>query len=133
MKANELMLGDHVSHFDEKKNCVVTELRGRKVGVSFTGDDGKKKYSVLLPEMAFEPIPLTAEILEFNEFHQISTNKYVSGKITITIYGEEFLTTIKSGNARVTITIKYAHELQHALKLCGIENVIKLSKVRKKV
>ena len=60
MKANELMLGDHVSHFEKGKKCVVTEIRGRKVAVSYTDDNGKTKYSVLLPEMAFDPIPITA-------------------------------------------------------------------------
>ena len=74
----------------------------------------------------FSPINLTTEILVKNDFQQISTNKYVNGKVTITISGEEFLTTIKSGNARVTITIKYVHELQHVLQLCNIDKKIEL-------
>ena len=66
MQTNELMIVDWVSHFDDGKNCVVTELRGRKVAVSYTDDNGNTKYSELLPEMAFEPLPITAEILEKN-------------------------------------------------------------------
>lgn len=72
------------------------------------------------------PIPITLEILEKLGFQKISTNKYVSGKVTIAIFAEEFLITIKSENARVMITIKYIHELQHVLKLCNIDKKIEL-------
>ena len=53
MRPNKLMIGDWVSHFDEGKNCVVTELREHMISVSFTDTNGKKKYSKPLPEMAF--------------------------------------------------------------------------------
>ena len=142
VKANELMIGDLVSHFSEGKKCVVTELRGRKVAVSYTDDNGKKKYSVLLPEMAFEPIPTTAEILERNGFNMMPKDacgydnaiweldtesgvgvelrmKYGKG---VTIWND----TDNDEDAPVYLLPfpRYVHELQHALRLCGINKEI---------
>lgn len=108
MKPNELMIGDWV--LDKKTN--------RPYKIIGTND--------LLFHNDYSPIPLTAEILEKNGFQQISTNKYVSGTVTIAIFVEEFLITIKSFGARVMITIKYIHELQHALQLCNIDKEIEL-------
>lgn len=131
MRANELMLGDWVSHFDEGKNCVVTELRGRKVSVSFTNSNGKNKYSEPLPEMAFEPIPLTAEILGKNGFVKDKTqdgedfyafwsedSEYC---IYLYLYGVYFFLF-----DNINMQIKYVHQLQHALRLCSIEKEIEL-------
>ena len=70
MEAKDLMIGDRVTHFYDGRNCVVTELREHKIAVSFVDADYKKKYSKLLPEMAFEPIPLTKEILKKNGFEK---------------------------------------------------------------
>lgn len=126
MKANELMIGDWVK-FDEDI-CIVDEVRVdgtvvlTSINTDLTSVDGSQ-----VEDEEIEPIPLTREILVKNEFQQISTNKYVSGKVTIAIFVEEFLITIKSENARVMmITIKYVHELQHALRLCNIEKEIEL-------
>lgn len=131
MRANELMLGDWVSHFDEGKNCVVTELRGRKVSVSYTDDNGKKKYSELLPEMAFEPIPLTAEILEKNGFVKDKTqydedfyefwSEDLVYCIYLYLYGVHFFLF-----DNINMQIKYVHQLQHALRLCNIDKEIEL-------
>ena len=123
MKANELMIGDYVQvpslidnveHYDAW--CKVKQLRDCDLDVI-----GFKelKYNEVMP------IPITREILEKLGFQQISTNKYISGKVTIAVFAEEFLITITE-NARVMITIKYVHELQHALRLCGIDKEIKL-------
>ena len=154
MRANELMLGDWVSHFDEGKNCVVTELRGRKVSVSYTDDNGKKKYSELLPEMAFEPIPLTAEILKKNGFVSptIDDPEFKNYVFKDTFIHKEQLPNVellrvnyydgvewdfyallgkrKSSDCgeqyEYMAIIKYVHELQHVLRLCGIEKEIEL-------
>ena len=126
MKANELMLGDHVSHFSEKKNCVVTELRGRKVAVSYTDDNGNTKYSELLPEMAFEPIPLTPEILEKNGFEKCRIDEigYIGWRLN-----EEFSLELSAVDTLIwndDVAIHYVHQLQHALGLCKIEKEIKM-------
>ena len=140
MKANELMLGDYVSHFNEEKKCVVIELRGRKVAVSYTDDNRNTKYSELLPEMAFEPIPLTVEILEKNGF----IRKYEIGDEVI--WKSEDLRIQLTDDERMHNTynrwsvhidtedmctmfyceLTYVHEFQHALRFCGIKKTIKL-------
>ena len=141
MKANELMIGDWVSHFAEGKNCVVTELRGRKVAVSYTDNNGNTKYSVLLPEMAFEPIPLTADILERNGFvksYGVSDtppyDKDEEGNMYYSFKGEHKFwgwwqpdnTYYVPANAMGDIVIKHVHQLQHALRLAGIDKEIEL-------
>lgn len=139
VKANELMIGDLVSHFSEGKKCVVTELRGRKVAVSFTGDDGKKKYSVLLPEMAFEPIPITAEILDKNfNSAQIPDDPYgacfFGGNDYIEVYIKEYTDGLwevqvdeveMGGLPSWRMYVSNVNELQHALRLCGIDKEIR--------
>lgn len=126
MNAKDLMLGDFVQ-FD-KDICIVEEVRidGTVVLVSLnTGLTSIDGDQVSINEIS--PIELTTEILEKLGFQKISTNKYVSGKVTIAVFAEEFFITIKSENARVMmITIKYIHELQHVLRLCGIEKEFEL-------
>lgn len=138
MKVNELMIGDWVSHFDEGKNCMVTELRGRKVAVSYTDDNGNTKYSVLLPEMAFEPIPLTAQILEKNGFEYKEADEtcatesfhhwYLVGS-RFAIDDDSWWRSVKDGELHVKFggfPLKYLHQLQHALRLAGIDKEIEL-------
>lgn len=133
MKVNELAIGDWVNFLIEvecddteygQQTAVyepskVQQIRTWWLDAEVEGDDVNDIDQL-------QPIPLTAEILVKNGFQQISTNKYVSGKVTIAIFAEEFLIAIKSENARVMITIKYIHELQHALRLCNIEKTIEL-------
>lgn len=62
-----------------------------------------------------EPIPLTSEILEQNGF-EVKVGP--GGKYQLTIEGV---------SCRVDFNIiQYIHDLQHALRLCGIEKEIKL-------
>lgn len=122
MKANELMIGDWLQHASGKYFQITRLDEWKDDSVHFAcGHPHLWEYN-----NEFTPISITPEILVNNGFQQISTNKYVSGQVTIAIFVEEFLITIKSGGVRVMITIKYVHELQHALRLCGIEKDIKL-------
>lgn len=123
MKANELMVGDYVIRKNILKEILIVIAIDSIRNVVYLDLDG---LGITEKIENIEPIPLTAEILEKNGFQQISTNKYVSGTVTIAIFVEEFLITIKSLGARVMITIKYIHELQHALQLCNIDKEIEL-------
>lgn len=80
-----------------------------------------------------EPIPLTPEILEKNGFTLKEEEKGIYG-VTIAPYytrddvpfevfcdGEPFAIWFKE-----PVNIKYVHQLQHALRLCGIEKEITL-------
>lgn len=130
MKANELMIGDHVSHFDDGINCVVIELSERKVAVSYTAVNGDKKYGELLPEMAFEPILLTAEILEKNGFHEsiLRDDRWIYQDIAFTKVNDYYILSSLYDDFMIGIRphICAVHELQHALRLCGINKEIEL-------
>ena len=123
--AQDLMIGDWVmvtkcvadTHFIDYPDKIES-IRDGLVGLESDG------LETIIERIA--PIPLTAEILEKNGFQQISTNKYVNGKVTIAVFSEEFLVTIKSENARAMFTLKYVHELQRALRLAGIDKTIEL-------
>lgn len=113
MKANELMIGDWVKL--SKGNW----SENRQVGLI---DIEMIAESVYLAE----PIPLTAEILEKNGF--------VYNAIPFVDGWEQFgLTLYRGGNGyridcgiNVSLIIDYVHQLQNALRLCGIEKEIKL-------
>ena len=100
MKANELMVGDWLKHANGKYYRVTR--------IDVLGDYNSIHYACGFPHLweynnKFEPIPLTPEILEKNGFKRV----------------------IPSERTKVYLThIKYVHELQHALRLCGIEKEI---------
>lgn len=92
-----------------------------------------------------EPIPLTAEILEKNEFDiAILNNKEPEAYLRMGYLDDDGemediaydiiidrhktyweLTIINNDKGcRIDININYVHELQHALKLCGIDKQI---------
>lgn len=99
-----------------------------------------------------DPIPLTPEILEKNGFKKTTPDKYYpepryiwgidSGRngtiVTITIYekpvhGVKVLTKIDTDcshdcgiNSIHNCDIEYVHQLQHALRLCGITKEIQI-------
>lgn len=122
MKTAELMIGDWVMRRGEP--TMVYEIDEYYERINTEPDGYNAITCIEISEVT--PISLTTEILKKNGFQQISINEYVSGKVTISILVEEFLVIIKSGNARVRITIKYVHELQHTLRLCGIEKEIEI-------
>lgn len=143
MKASELMIGDWVYAIDangEKHPCRANNLeydytnKREDFCVDFYGTG----YEAEWPDIAFnvEPIPLTPEILEKNGFvqnprsksrrsHQICTDSvYISwwrGRINIL-----FKPFIGHSTNHVNVDGKYVHELQHALRICGIEKEIVL-------
>ncbi len=107
MKANELMLGDWVLDTYTNKPMRI-EVISRDMGEGL------------------EPIPLTAEILEKNGFIY-NEIPFVQGweqyGLTLITGGDGFR--ISCGQ-NVSMTIDSVHELQHALRLCGIDKEIEL-------
>ncbi len=106
MKAEDLMIGDWV------------------VG----GSEEPFKIGIIDPDFLhwneIQPIPLTPEILEKNGFSEnyreedLSYAQSCGDVIGIHIYGTNGL--------MEEMYFKYVHELQHALRLCGIEKEIEL-------
>lgn len=121
MKANELMVGDYLKAIFTHKTIKVKEIKQNCI---YTEDNGYEYNEI-------EPIPLTHEILEKNGFTLEEEEKGMYG-VTISPYytrddvpfevfcdGEPFAIWFKD-----PVNIKYVHELQRALRLCGITREI---------
>lgn len=130
MKCTDLMIGDWVYCEGQPTPENVTIQTIAEDGVWFNGSnyEGAASYDRIFP------IPLTPEILEKNGFvqnprsksrrsHQICTDSvYISwwrGRLNIL-----FKPFIGHSTNHVNVDGKYVHELQHALRLCGIEKEI---------
>jgi len=129
MDARDLMLGDWVRLCDSKVPLQMEDVSGTGMFKKWTPDG---EYMIPFNYSEIEPIPLTPEILEkngfvtaekFRTYHYHHGGVYISvglwGRITISSEGKRF------GN-RMNIDCQYIHELQHALRLCGIDKEIVL-------
>lgn len=114
MKSNELMIGD----------WYYWEAEGKMYPYQVTAEDFIKGD---IPN--FQPIPLTEEILEKNGF-LVDSNEifYLKENLKFGLkkdidYGYWFIN--RADNYKECIcACDFVHELQHALKLCGIEKEI---------
>lgn len=131
MKANELMIGDWVMLTDPINN-------GEKVQVKEIHGDGYITVDGAITKM-FEPIPLTAEILEnnfltqrgewtepvlyffSNDYIEISIKEYTDGIWEVIVDEVEM-----SGLPSWRMYVSDVHQLQHALRLCNIDKEIEL-------
>ena len=133
MKAEELMIGDWVKFPNSIEKIIdLPYIEGRGICASFAAS--ATLFPVEVDEL--EPIPLTPEILEKNGFvqnprsksrrsHQICTDSvYISWwKGRLNILYKPF---IGHSTNHLNCDGKFVHELQHALRLCGIEKEIVL-------
>ena len=122
MKVEELMVGDWV-HNDLGETQQVVELRE---------DGAMLYYNDIYPYDDIQPIPLTPEILEKNGFvksERFEVWKIISDKYELRItpwrFAVIFLDEDGSDKEEFSAPLpKYVHELQHALRLYGIEKEI---------
>ena len=134
MKTTDLMIGDWVNVFDTPKQIEgVRKFPNGDEIVYYDGDNGNFIKAVT-------PIPLTREILEKNGWKIAGTSKkkyywhegilfclpmcefeYSNGRnVSLDkLFSDDFFDTIN-------MRLLFVHELQHALKLCGIEKEIVL-------
>lgn len=119
LNCKSLMIGDWVYRpdcFDQVK-----EIRQN-------GIIGLDSARGLIPFLELEPIPLIPEILEKNGFHEKwdrDIKLMACDTITIEICNNYKL--YKDGKMylrRVLAPLYYVHQLQHALRLCGITREI---------
>ena len=141
MKANEIQIGDWlysiIDRYEhiEKKLCKITGIRTDSDIPLIQCDDTDVWYSL----ESYEPVLLTAEILENNGFEkalQVSDtepfdtdeegNKHYSYNKTFWGWFQPDNIFCIPANGMGWLYIKYVHQLQHALKLCGIEKEIEL-------
>lgn len=139
MKANEL-LNDIYVYF----NC----FDGSKIIVKVTGFNdnivyGISEYGTHWCHISkIEPIPLTPEILKKNGFKPYIPENHletvyacqdVSKAVANELYalwthqdGSFYLLLRVDGKDMVRMDVHYVHQLQHALRLCGIDKTIEL-------
>lgn len=129
IKATDLMIGDLVKCTDprcEGHQVDLIDLFNEKVGL-----DGER----IVDLKNIIPIPLTPEILEKNGFGFIDTsnNEYSSVWTGWWILDGLELGCCDNSKfpvffniADTNVKVNYVHELQHALRLCGIEKEIEL-------
>lgn len=126
MEVKNLMIGDWLQHANGK--CYrVTRIDGLH--------DGRIHFACGTPHLweynnKFSSIPLTAEILEKNGFEK-DVNMYVctdGKKFNIIYWIKDNFLEVQNHlyEEGVDIDCYYLHELQHALRLCGIEKEIEL-------
>ena len=133
MKVNELMIGDWVKHSITGQKGKVYRICGNEYIAFIDGDTQSELV---------EPIPLTPEILEKNGFNDTSfeanhkykyvihTNEYQLGYYPKTNSFNVYKKGIDPFYTKDVFCcgfqniVKYVHELQHALKLCGIDKEI---------
>ena len=127
MNANELMIGDWVHY--RGTNIRVTSLYDKGGSNEIGWGD---KESTWVNGRTVEPIPLTSEILERNGFRYHAPERGMYGVTSASYYdcegsphifcdGDPFAVWFESG-----VDIRYVHQLQHVLRLCGVEKEIKL-------
>ena len=121
MKATELMIGDWVGRvFDDKR------IDYRQVDWIRTGEIGMR-YQKVWAIGCIEPIPLTAKILEKNGFVFREDNDIMCGEYYL---HNQSTFAIKMFNGYLVgmcmgedLEFHYVHELQHALRLCGLNEI----------
>lgn len=121
MKIDELTIGDWVYSSFSDIPCKVQYLELLESGygsVKTSNVDGIKDIASLYP------IPLTPEILEKNGFTRYG-QVYANLQQWVGKFGDKrksLLKNVRTGEWGMNdVWINYVHELQHVLKLCGIE------------
>lgn len=133
LRAEDLMVGDLVKFpYGIDKVCDLPYVEGKGICASFAAS----ATLFPVPVGMLEPIPLTPEILEKNGFSGEGYNMGVIGFHTDPIpevkdgyevfIWKDMCLEIKHGFTHLKRYTFYVHELQHALKLCGIEKEIEL-------
>lgn len=139
MRPEDLMKGDWVLLFNETP--VIVDCIGN-VEVYLTEPKGQHELDWRVTYEHIKPIPLTKEILEKNGFSDYAENRWVlqesKGKIRICSFADKWSVEIHNeiekkdnlGRSDMIFYCRdwarqlYVHELQHALRLCGIDKTI---------
>ena len=124
MKANELMIGDWIADKRGDKarvvNIITDEIEGCYYGI-----DTDANYTVQFEDA--RPIPLTGDILNKN-FPDVRYGIAWYWDDNKSTYNETWyeVRTLDIEGMELCVNIRYVHELQHVLRLCGIEKEIVL-------
>lgn len=146
MKINELMIGDFVTFKDYQEDKAPFGIEIIALGYQGRGEenealvciDGAKASDIIEIDDEIVGIPLTPEILEKNGFEDISNHTlkgYDTFRLDIEQRGFDYCVTIKLKDyfklqsyddrwytlCEMEFGCNYVHQLQHVLRLCGIE------------
>ena len=124
MKATELMIGDWLRY--SPKSISLNNNYGGPYRVEGVSQDtislGAKNYRFVVSDKEIDPIPLTPEILEKNGWNH--SNRLMITRIDDNdFYWSEELGGILYKNQYNMCNCKYVHNLQHALRLCGLDEL----------
>ena len=130
MKAKELMIGDWLFYKGQFNafSFKVEQITKRKVGYHAEPNESRMHY-IILSEC--QPIPITPKILERNGFRKVQDLYYMKSenKIFPCPFFIEYNPNNKClfiNDGLIPMPIIYVHQLQHVLRLCGIEKEIEL-------
>lgn len=142
MKPEELMIGDYITFSDVQNddNCPKLKVIALNEGDVYASVDGDPDADLCGPE-DIAGIPITTEILEKNGFEKLDFSHFHIKDRTLVLDADgkwkgplswHWVVTEMDTNAKgqpvvidyYVATINYIHELQHALRLCGIEKEI---------
>ena len=128
MKAKELMIGDWVRVYEENDDPMECGyVTCRVENLNDFGDIGANCNDY--KEEDVEPIPLTVDILSKNGFIEDGFGDFCEedrdALLEITSRDGDIRWTINCDEYDI-LEFKFVHQLQHALKLCGIEKDIEL-------
>lgn len=130
MKANELMIGDWVmSTVGTPTPVKVYALGNNFIDLRY----GDVEQSGVLCLCEFDPIPLTEEILKLNGFARNPKMKrwIIDGELELIedTMGNMEIEYWFSVSDQYICPIHHVHELQHALRLCGLNELAENLKV----
>ena len=126
MKATDLMVGDWFKAVDYNSPFRITAIYDDVVQTQADYQseiDGNWYSEAEIKDLI--PIPLTEDILVKNGFGKVN-NQYFFGQVEIKELRDCCVITINKEDADIDINIHYVHQLQHLLRLCGIEKEIEL-------
>lgn len=136
MKIEELMIGDYITFRDVQNDsyCPKVKVCGLIDDDVYASIDGDPVLDIVDPD-DIAGIPLTPEILEKNGFtksEKFDVWKIISDdyELRITPWRVAVIFLDEDGSDKEEFSAprpKYVNELQHALRLCGIEKEINVN------
>lgn len=125
MKIQELSVGDWMRIKSNDKIIKIAQINGQ---VEEVRAFGKEHFFDFFGLSDIEPIPLTPEILEENGWRgdKVDPNFWATDGVYIYNHNGVWRLRPKSTELLIVVDIKHVHELQHALRLLGVEKEIEL-------
>ena len=131
MKANELMIGDWL-YLGQTDIAVLVKAISADgddtVLVKYKNPDKWGKYGEMVGNEDISPIPLSPEILKANGFKDAGFYSELLWNDAYQVISDCYSLSIRCKNSDLSLLIPcdMVHELQHALRVCGINKEIEL-------